>query len=254
LASPASSGIAAQLDISSSEGFISAAVQAGAIAAAGKFAFSDEGFASALTFIRKATNDHPVFTARTVQNEHAMHLAQLAKAVSKTTEIGQPGQPGDDTSYYQKRPDLPADFYTAKAALAHSKLCKEFVDIPVGEVKLHTWIEYPAVQGKVGTVIVMQHGAGIDDWVRAVADQLAQAGFLAVAPDVWSGTGPGGGGLDSFQFVDDAMKASARITPEETMRRFKAAREYAFEAAASKWKDRQPGLLRRRGELLPFRG
>ena len=77
-----------------------------------------------------------------------MHLALLAKAASKTAEIGQPGQPGGDTSYYQKRPDLPADFYTAKAALAHSKLRTEFLDIPVGEVKLHTWIEYPAVQGK----------------------------------------------------------------------------------------------------------
>jgi hypothetical protein len=113
-----------------------------------------------------------------------------------------------DTTYYQKRPDLPADSYKARATLAHSKLRKQFVDIPVGEVKLHTWIEYPAVEGKAGTVIVMQHGAGMDDWVRVVADQLAQFGFLAVAPDVWSGTGPGGGGLDSFQFVDDAMKAS----------------------------------------------
>lgn len=254
LASPASSGIAAQLDISSSEGFISAAVQAGAIAAAGKFAFSDEGFAAALTFIRKATNDHPVFTARTVQNEHAMHLAQLAKAVSKTAEIGQPGQPGGDTSYYQKRPDLPADFYTAKAALAHSKLRKEFVDIPVGEVKLHTWIEYPAVQGKVDTVIVMQHGAGMDDWVRAVADQLAQAGFLAVAPDVWSGTGPGGGGLDSFQFVDDAMKASARITPEETMRRFKAAREYALKLPQANGRTASLGFCAGGGNSFRFAG
>jgi dienelactone hydrolase len=116
LASPACSGIAAQLDISPSEGFISAGAQAGAIAATGKFAFSDEGFAAALTFIRKATNDHPVFTARTVQNDHAMHLALLAKAASKTAEIGQPGQPGGDTSYYQKRPDLPADFNTAKSS------------------------------------------------------------------------------------------------------------------------------------------
>ena len=183
-----------------------------------------------------------------------MYLALLAKAASKTAEIGQPGQPGGGTSYYQKRPDLPADFYTAKAALAHSKLRKEFVDIPVGEVKLHTWIEYPAVQGKVGTVIVMQHGAGMDDWVRAVADQLAQAGFLAVAPDVWSGTGPGGGGLDSFQFVDDAMKASARITPEETMRRFKAAREYALKLPQANGKTASLGFCAGGGNSFRFAG
>ena len=138
--------------------------------------------------------------------------------------------------------------------MAHSKLRKEFVDIPVGEVKLHTWIEYPAVQGKVGTVIVMQHGAGMDDWVRAVADQLAQAGFLAVAPDVWSGTGPGGGGLDSFQFVDDAMKASARITPEETMRRFKAAREYALKLPQANGKTASLGFRAGGGNSFRFAG
>jgi hypothetical protein len=168
----------------------------------------------AATFLRRKTNDHPVFSAPAVQNEHAVHLALLAKAASKTGEIGRPGQPGADTSYYQKRPDLPGDYYTAKSTLANSKLRKEFVDIQVGDVKLHTWIEYPAASGRAGTVIVMHHGAGMDDWVRAVADQLAQSGFLAIAPDVWSGTGPGGRGLDSFQFVDDAMKAS--VTPDET--------------------------------------
>jgi carboxymethylenebutenolidase len=254
LTSPASNGIATRLDISPGEGFISAAVQAGAVAMPAKFAFSDEGFAAALAFIRKTTNDHPVFTARTVQNEHAMHVALLAKAANKTAEIGQPGQPGGDTSYYQKRPDLPADFYTAKATVAHSKLRKEFMDIPVGEVKLHTWIEYPAVQGRVGTVIVMQHGAGMDDWVRAVADQLAQSGFLAVAPDVWSGTGPGGGGLDSFQFVDDAMKASAKVTAEETMRRFKAAREYALKLPQANGKSASLGFCAGGGNSFRFAG
>jgi carboxymethylenebutenolidase len=181
-------------------------------------------------------------------------LALLAKAANKAGEIGQPGQPGGDTSYYQKRPDLPADFYTAKSTLANSKLRKEFVDIPVGEVKLHTWIEYPTVQGKVGTVIVMQHGAGMDDWVRAVADQLAQSGFLAVAPDVWSGTGPDGGGLDSFQFVDEAMKASVKITPDETMRRFKAARDYALRLPQANGKSASLGFCAGGGNSFRFAG
>jgi hypothetical protein len=88
-------------------------------------------------------------------------------------KLDNPGQPGGDTSYHHKRPDLPTDFYTAKSTVAGSKLRKEFVDIPVGDVKLHTWIEYPAGTGKAGTVLVMQHGAGMDDWVRGVADQLA---------------------------------------------------------------------------------
>ena len=249
LASPASNGIGAQLDLRRKEGLVAVAGTA-----SDNFALSDEGFAAALNFIRKATNDHPVFSAQTVQNEHAMHLALLAKAVNKQGEIGQPGQPGGDTSYYQKRPDLPADFYTAKATVARSKLRKEFVDIPVGDVKVHTWIEYPAVAGKVGTVIVMQHGAGMDDWVRGVADQLAQSGFLAVAPDVWSGTGPGGGGLDSFQFVDDAMKASAKVTSDETMRRFEAARDYALKLPQANGKTASLGFCAGGGNSFRFAG
>jgi hypothetical protein len=93
LASPASNGIGAQLDIRRSEGFISAAVQVGAIATAGKFALSDVGFAAVLAFLRRETNDHPVFGAQTVQNEHAMHLALLAKAANKTGETGNRGSP-----------------------------------------------------------------------------------------------------------------------------------------------------------------
>ena len=100
----------------------------------------------------------------------------------------------------------------------------------------------------------MQHGAGMDDWVRDVADQLAQAGFLAVAADVWSGTGPGGGGLDSFQFVDDAMKASARITPEETMKRFKAAREYALKLPQANGKTASLGFCAGGGNSFRFAG
>jgi carboxymethylenebutenolidase len=74
----------------------------------------------------------------------------------------------------------------------------------------------------------MQHGLGLDDWMRSLADQIAADGFIAVAPDVWSGTGPNGGNRDSFQFDDEAKRAAARITPDETQRRYRAAREWAL--------------------------
>jgi carboxymethylenebutenolidase len=124
--------------------------------------------------------------------------------------------------------DLPASYYTASATLARSTLKKEWVDIPVGDLKLRTWIVYPERTGKAGVVIVMQHGLGLDEWMRSVADQIAADGFIAVAPDVWSGTGPNGGNRDSFQFDDEAMRAAARITPDETQRRYKAARSWAL--------------------------
>ena len=94
----------------------------------------------------------------------------------------------------------------------------------------------------------------MDDWVRAVADQLAQSGFLAIAPDVWSGTGPGGGALDSFRFVDDAMKASAKVTPDETIRRFKVARDYALKLPQANGKSASLGFCAGGGNSFRFAG
>jgi carboxymethylenebutenolidase len=64
------------------------------------------------------------------------------------------------------------------------------------------------------------------EWTRGVADQLAQEGFLAVAPDFLSGMGPNGGGQEAFEFPDDIVKAMGRLKDDESMRRMKAAREY----------------------------
>ena len=89
-------------------------------------------------------------------------------------------------------------------------------------------------------VVVMQHGTGLDDWMRSVADQIAHEGFIAVDPDIWSGTGPNGGGRDSFQFDDDAMKAAARIGPAETQRRYKAAWEWAMKLPRANGKSGTP--------------
>ena len=38
---------------------------------------------------------------------------------------------------------------------------------------------------------------GLTDWIRAVADQLAAEGYIAIAPDILTGKGPDGGGTES---------------------------------------------------------
>src|SRR5262249_37306206 len=92
-----------------------------------------------------------------------------------------------------KTPELPAGAFTASSTVAHTTLQHEWVDIPLGGARLHTWIEYPAGTGKASVVVVMSHEAGLDDWMRAIADQLASHGFIAIAPDILSGRGPNGG-------------------------------------------------------------
>jgi carboxymethylenebutenolidase len=123
--------------------------------------------------------------------------------------------------------ELPAGVFTARSTLLNSKLRREFVDIPMGDVKLHTWVEYPEGTGKAPIVIVMQHGPGMDDWQRALADQLAQEGYLAIAVDLHSGLGPNGGNYDSFQGTDDVMRAASRLTPEDMQLRYQAGLAWA---------------------------
>src|SRR5438445_13340643 len=93
---------------------------------------------------------------------------------------------------------------------------------------MRTWIEYPAGEGKAPVVLLMHYDAGLDDLQRALADQLATDGFIAVAPDLLSGLGPKGGNYDSFPFSDDALRANAKISPAEALRRYKIAYDYAM--------------------------
>ena len=80
---------------------------------------------------------------------------------------------------------LPPSADDAKAALEKSPRHGEYIDVkmPGGGVAIRTWISYPERKDKAGVVIVIQEVFGLTDWLRAVADQLAKEGFIAVAPD-----------------------------------------------------------------------
>jgi carboxymethylenebutenolidase len=97
----------------------------------------------------------------------------------------------------------------AKAALERSPRHHEWADIsvPGRDTKVAAFIAYPERKDKAPVVIVIQEVYGLSDWIRAVADRLAEDGFIAVAPDFLSGKGPGGGGTDKFGSRDDVVKA-----------------------------------------------
>jgi len=111
--------------------------------------------------------------------------------------------------------------------VARTKLRHEWVDIPVGSNKVHTWIEYPDGEAPAPVVIVMSYEPGLDDWMRSVADELAASGFIALAPDVLTGLGPNKGNYDSFRSPDEAIRAiQTKVTPDQEMRQYLAAAAY----------------------------
>ena len=148
--------------------------------------------------------------------------------LSLWAQRGERGEPPRGGGLANKVPDLPAGAFTAGSTVARTNLRHEWVDIPLGSVKVHTWIEYPNNLEKAPIIIVMQHAAGLDDWMRALADQLALQGFIAIAPDILSGMGPNSGNFESFRFPDDAIKAMSRLKSEEALRRYKAAWNYGM--------------------------
>jgi len=159
--------------------------------------------------------------------------------LSAAAQTAPPAAPAPaDTISIVRDPRLPAWEQVAKQTLDSSPRHGEYVDIPwaQGKAPLRTWIMYPERKDKAGVVLIIHEIFGLSDWIRSVADQLAREGFIAVAPDLISGLGPGGGGTDSVPSRDDVVKLVRTLTLEETNARLDAARAYAAKLPAANGK------------------
>jgi carboxymethylenebutenolidase len=130
-------------------------------------------------------------------------------------------------------PDLPPPEETAKERLNASPRHGEFVKVDVRGTPVRTWIVYPERKERSPVVVVIHEIFGLTDWIRAVADQLAAEGFVAVAPDLLSGKGPGGGGTEAFASRDDAVRAVSELPREEVNARLDAVRTWALARPAA---------------------
>lgn len=153
--------------------------------------------------------------------DHSMHQSPAAPAAMA------PARSGNDS--------LPAGEEQARAALEKSPRHGEWQDVKIAgsDETVRTWVVYPERKDQAPVVIVIHEIFGLTDWIRAVADQLARDGFIAVAPDLLTGKGPGGGNTDAFGSRDEVTKAVRGLTPEETRRRLDAVRQYAISLPAA---------------------
>jgi carboxymethylenebutenolidase len=133
----------------------------------------------------------------------------------------------------------------AKAQLDKSPRHGEYVDIavPGSETKIKSFVVYPERKEKAGVVIVIHEIFGLTDWVRAVADQLAAAGFIAIAPDLLSGKGPGGGGTAEIEAANgNVRQVIGTLKPDEVARLLDAVREYGIKLPAANGKSATIGF------------
>ena len=86
----------------------------------------------------------------------------------------------------------------AKQRLAKSPRHQEWVKIKNGTREVSSFVVYPENKNKATAVIVIHEIFGLSDWIQSLTDQLAEAGYVAIAPDLLSGMGPNGGGTSSL--------------------------------------------------------
>src|SRR3954452_7767129 len=103
----------------------------------------------------------------------------------------------------------------AKARLEKSPRHQEWVKVAHGSRPVQCFIVYPQVRNKATAVVLIHEIFGLSDWVRGVADQLAEAGYIAIAPDLLSGMGPGGGGTDKFAGRDAVTRAVSTLPADQ---------------------------------------
>jgi carboxymethylenebutenolidase len=110
----------------------------------------------------------------------------------------------------------------AKQRLAKSPRHQEWVKVkykPAGataEREVSAFVVYPEVKNKAAAVIVIHEIFGMSDWVQSLTDQLAEAGYIAIAPDLLSGMGPKGGGTAEIGAQDsNAVGKAIRDLPAD---------------------------------------
>ncbi|MEO5937132.1 MAG: dienelactone hydrolase family protein [Terriglobales bacterium] len=124
----------------------------------------------------------------------------------------------------------------AKTALEKSPRHQEWATIKVGEHTVNAFVVYPEVKTKATAVIVIHENAGLTDWTRTVADQLAAAGYIAIAPDLLSGMAPAEMKPAEFPGSDAARQAIRKLTPEGVTADLNAVFDYAKKLPAANGK------------------
>jgi len=123
----------------------------------------------------------------------------------------------------------------AKAALEKSPRHGEWITVKHGDRAVETFVVYPESKSKTPVVLIIHEIFGMTDWVQDLADQVAAAGYIAVAPDLLSGTGPNGG--RSTAFAGDAVReAIGKLNPDQITADLNAVADYALKLPASSGK------------------
>jgi len=114
----------------------------------------------------------------------------------------------------------------AKQKVAASPRHREWVNVKNGARTVSAFVVYPEVKTKAPAVVVIHEIFGMTDWVQLLADEVAAAGSIAIAPDLLSGMGT----------VADAGKAIRDLPPDQITSDLNAVADYVSKLPAANGK------------------
>ena len=143
------------------------------------------------------------------------------------------------SGHHHTTPATPADTMEnqdwAKQRLAKSSRHQEWVKVKNGTREVNSFVVYPEVKTKATAVVVIHEIFGMSDWVQSLTDQLAEAGYIAIAPDLLSGMGPNGGGTSSLDRTG-VGQAIRDLPPDQITADLNAVADYVSKLPAANGK------------------
>jgi carboxymethylenebutenolidase len=114
----------------------------------------------------------------------------------------------------------------AKARLEKSPRHGEWVKIKHGDREVNCFITYPEVKDKATAVVVIHEIFGLTDWARSVTDELAEDGYIAIAPDLLWGSVTNGGTEDLVKSGGNVGRAIQSLPPDQITADLNAVADY----------------------------
>src|SRR5215472_807162 len=123
----------------------------------------------------------------------------------------------------------------ARQRVAQSPRHREWVTVKHDGRAVETFVVYPESRDKTPVVLVIHEIFGLTDWVQDLADQVAEAGYIAITPDLLSGMGPNGGRTPDFP-QGSATQAVSHLNPDQVTADLNAVADHALKLPAANGK------------------
>jgi carboxymethylenebutenolidase len=120
----------------------------------------------------------------------------------------------------------------ARKAVDQSPRRREWVTVKHGGRSVESMVAYPQSRDKAPAMVVIHEIFGMTDWVENVTDEFAEAGYIAIAPDLLSGMAPNGGRTKDFPasegggFGGPVGQAIGKLPPDQITADLNAVADY----------------------------